>query len=72
MGFTKVTNVHGGLMAWKKAGLPVKQERAGRPGRPALCPSARHARRSDASAAAGADAHVTVLDEHRHDHSCRR
>ena len=24
MGFTKVTNVHGGLMAWKKAGLPVK------------------------------------------------
>jgi rhodanese-related sulfurtransferase len=23
MGFTKVTNVHGGLMAWKKAGLPV-------------------------------------------------
>jgi len=25
MGFTKVTNVHGGLMAWKKAGLPVKR-----------------------------------------------
>jgi rhodanese-related sulfurtransferase len=25
MGFTKVTNVSGGLMAWKKAGLPVKQ-----------------------------------------------
>ena len=25
MGFTKVTNVHGGLMAWKKAGLPVKK-----------------------------------------------
>lgn len=24
MGFTKVTNVHGGLMAWKKAKLPVK------------------------------------------------
>jgi rhodanese-related sulfurtransferase len=24
-GFTKVTNVHGGLMAWKKAGLPVKR-----------------------------------------------
>jgi rhodanese-related sulfurtransferase len=23
MGFTKVTNVQGGLMAWKKAGLPV-------------------------------------------------
>ena len=23
MGFTNVTNVHGGLMAWKKAGLPV-------------------------------------------------
>jgi rhodanese-related sulfurtransferase len=23
MGFAKVTNVHGGLMAWKKAGLPV-------------------------------------------------
>jgi len=23
MGFTRVTNVHGGLMAWKKAGLPV-------------------------------------------------
>ena len=25
MGFTRVTNVHGGLMAWKKAGLPVKR-----------------------------------------------
>ena len=25
MGFTKVTNVHGGLMAWKQAGLPVKK-----------------------------------------------
>ena len=25
MGFTKVTNVHGGLLAWKKAGLPVKK-----------------------------------------------
>jgi rhodanese-related sulfurtransferase len=25
MGFTKVTNVHGGLMAWRKAGLPVKK-----------------------------------------------
>jgi rhodanese-related sulfurtransferase len=25
MGFTHVTNVHGGLMAWKKAGLPVKR-----------------------------------------------
>jgi rhodanese-related sulfurtransferase len=25
MGFTKVTDVHGGLMAWKKAGLPVKR-----------------------------------------------
>ena len=25
MGFTKVTNVRGGLMAWKKAGLPVKK-----------------------------------------------
>jgi rhodanese-related sulfurtransferase len=25
MGFTKVTNVHGGLHAWKKAGLPVKR-----------------------------------------------
>jgi rhodanese-related sulfurtransferase len=25
MGFMKVTNVHGGLMAWKKAGLPVKK-----------------------------------------------
>ena len=25
MGFTKVTNVHGGLIAWKKAGLPVKK-----------------------------------------------
>jgi rhodanese-related sulfurtransferase len=25
MGFTNVTNVHGGLMAWKKAGLPVKR-----------------------------------------------
>jgi rhodanese-related sulfurtransferase len=25
MGFTKVTNVHGGLMAWKKSGLPVKK-----------------------------------------------
>ena len=26
MGFTKVTNVHGGLMAWKKAGLPLKRQ----------------------------------------------
>ena len=25
MGFTRVTNVHGGLMAWKKAGLPVNR-----------------------------------------------
>ncbi|MCX6371803.1 MAG: rhodanese-like domain-containing protein [Actinobacteria bacterium] len=25
MGFTNVSNVHGGLMAWKKAGLPVKK-----------------------------------------------
>ena len=25
MGFTSVTNVHGGLMAWKNAGLPVKR-----------------------------------------------
>ena len=25
MGFAKVTNVHGGLHAWKKAGLPVKR-----------------------------------------------
>ena len=25
MGFTKVTNVHGGLMAWKKEGLPAKR-----------------------------------------------
>jgi rhodanese-related sulfurtransferase len=25
MGFTRVTNVHGGLMAWKRAGLPVKR-----------------------------------------------
>ena len=25
MGFSKVTNVRGGLMAWKKAGLPVKR-----------------------------------------------
>ena len=25
MGYTNVTNVHGGLMAWKKAGLPVKK-----------------------------------------------
>ena len=25
MGFAKVTNVHGGLMAWKKAGLPVQK-----------------------------------------------
>ena len=24
-GFSNVTNVHGGLMAWKKAGLPVKK-----------------------------------------------
>lgn len=23
LGFTRVTNVHGGLLAWKKAGLPV-------------------------------------------------
>lgn len=25
MGFTRVTNVHGGLMAWKKAGLPIRK-----------------------------------------------
>jgi rhodanese-related sulfurtransferase len=25
MGFTKVTNVQGGLHAWKRAGLPVKK-----------------------------------------------
>lgn len=25
MGFSRVTNVHGGLMAWKKARLPVKR-----------------------------------------------
>lgn len=25
MGYTNVTNVHGGLMAWRKAGLPVKK-----------------------------------------------
>jgi rhodanese-related sulfurtransferase len=25
MGFTRVTNVDGGLMAWKRAGLPVKK-----------------------------------------------
>ena len=25
MGFTSVSNVHGGLHAWKKAGLPVKR-----------------------------------------------
>jgi rhodanese-related sulfurtransferase len=25
MGYTNVSNVHGGLMAWKKAGLPVKR-----------------------------------------------
>lgn len=25
MGYTKVTNVQGGLLAWKKAGLPVKK-----------------------------------------------
>jgi rhodanese-related sulfurtransferase len=25
MGFTNVTNVHGGLLAWKKAGLPLKK-----------------------------------------------
>jgi rhodanese-related sulfurtransferase len=25
MGYTNVSNVHGGLMAWKKAGLPVKK-----------------------------------------------
>jgi rhodanese-related sulfurtransferase len=25
MGFTRVTNVDGGLRAWKKAGLPVKR-----------------------------------------------
>ena len=25
MGFSSVSNVHGGLMAWKKAGLPVKK-----------------------------------------------
>jgi rhodanese-related sulfurtransferase len=25
MGYTKVSNVHGGLHAWKKAGLPFRQ-----------------------------------------------
>jgi rhodanese-related sulfurtransferase len=25
MGFTRVTNVDGGLMAWKRAGLPVRK-----------------------------------------------
>jgi rhodanese-related sulfurtransferase len=25
LGFTSVSNVHGGLRAWKKAGLPVKK-----------------------------------------------
>ncbi len=25
MGYANVTNVHGGLMAWKKAGLPVRK-----------------------------------------------
>ena len=25
MGYTNVTNVHGGLMAWKKVGLPLKK-----------------------------------------------
>ena len=25
LGFSDVTNVHGGLMAWKKAGLPLKK-----------------------------------------------
>ena len=25
MGFTNVSNVHGGLLAWKKAGLPLKK-----------------------------------------------
>jgi rhodanese-related sulfurtransferase len=25
MGFNNVTNVRGGLMAWKKAGLPLKK-----------------------------------------------
>jgi rhodanese-related sulfurtransferase len=25
MGFTNVSNVHGGLMAWKKAGLPLRK-----------------------------------------------
>jgi rhodanese-related sulfurtransferase len=25
MGFTNVSNVHGGMMAWKKAGLPVNR-----------------------------------------------
>jgi rhodanese-related sulfurtransferase len=25
MGFTRVTNVDGGMMAWKKAGLPVRK-----------------------------------------------
>lgn len=25
IGFTRVTNVHGGLVAWKQAGLPVRK-----------------------------------------------
>jgi rhodanese-related sulfurtransferase len=25
MGFTNVSNVHGGLLAWKKAGLPLRK-----------------------------------------------
>jgi len=25
MGYTNVSNVHGGLMAWKKAGLPINK-----------------------------------------------
>ena len=66
MGYTNVTNVHGGLIAWKKAGLPVKRTRA------AGAAGASRAPGSDASATAGGDAHLAVLSTMTGTTSCRR